>query len=43
MEIFLAQPACHAQNVRLDQSKVLSERKNFEWADLKPEGDTLEG
>jgi hypothetical protein len=30
-QIFLAQPACHTQGVRLDESKVLSERKNFEW------------
>jgi hypothetical protein len=31
-EIFVAQVVCHAQGVRLDESKVLSERKNFEWA-----------
>jgi hypothetical protein len=30
MEIFVAQPPCHAQRVRLAKSKVLSERENFE-------------
>jgi hypothetical protein len=34
MEIFVAQAVCHAQCVRLDESKLLSERKNFEWVGL---------
>jgi hypothetical protein len=29
MEIFVAQAVCHAQGVRLDETKMLSERKNF--------------
>lgn len=30
-EIFVAQAMCHAQWLRLEESKMLSERKNFEW------------
>ena len=29
-ELFLAQPSCHAQGMKLDESKLLSERKNLE-------------
>jgi hypothetical protein len=29
-EIVVAQATCHAQDVRLDKTNVLSERKNFE-------------
>ena len=32
-KIFVAQAACHAQWLRLDESKMLSERKNFEWVE----------
>src|SRR5262245_38282057 len=28
---FVAQPACHAPGLRFNESKMLSERKNFDW------------
>jgi hypothetical protein len=30
--IFVAQAVCHAQGVRFNESKMLSKRKNFDWA-----------
>jgi len=38
---FLAQALCHDQDVRIDEGKMLSERENFDWGDLKRDGERV--
>jgi hypothetical protein len=32
---------CHEQDVRIDEGKMLSERENFDWGDLKRDGERV--
>jgi hypothetical protein len=43
MEIFLAQPACHGQCMRVAESNVLSERKNLSVWNLRANSEESKG